>query len=47
MAFAFTPPQPVIFNGTELRFPIGSLNADAWSVGFCKPGEPDAWRKGR
>jgi len=46
LAFAFTPPQPVIFNGTELRFPIGSLNGDAWSVGFCKPGELDDWRKG-
>jgi hypothetical protein len=46
LAFAFTPPQPVTFNGTELRFPIGSLNGDAWSVGFCKPGELDDWRKG-
>ena len=46
LAFAFTPPQPVTFNGTGMRFPIGSLNGDAWSVGFCKPGELDAWRKG-
>ncbi|MEA3367349.1 MAG: hypothetical protein U9R68_04460, partial [Planctomycetota bacterium] len=47
LAFAFTPPQPVTFNGTDMQFPIGSLNGDAWSVGFCKPGELDAWRKGR
>jgi len=47
LAFAFTPPQPVTFNGTELKFAIGSLNGDAWSVGFCNPGELDAWRKGQ
>ena len=47
LAFTFTPPQPVAFNGTEMQFPIGSLNGDAWSVGFCKPGGLDAWRKGR
>jgi len=47
LAFAFTPPQPVTFNGTEMQFPIGSLNGDAWSVGFCKPGELDAWRTAR
>jgi hypothetical protein len=47
LAFAFTPPQPVTFNGTEMQFPIGSLNGDAWSVGFCEPGGLDAWRKGR
>jgi len=47
LAFAFIPPQPVTFNGDEMQFPIGSLNGDAWSVGFCKPGELDAWRKGQ
>ncbi len=47
LAFAFTPPQPVAFKGTEMQFPIGSLSGDAWSVGFCKPGELDAWRKGQ
>jgi hypothetical protein len=46
LAFAFTPPQPVTFNGAEMQFPIGSLNGDAWSVGFCRPGELDAWRRG-
>ncbi len=46
LAFAFAPPQPVTFNGTEMQFPIGSLSGDAWSVGFIKPGELDAWRKG-
>jgi hypothetical protein len=47
LAFAFSRPQPVTFHGTEMQFPIGSLNGDAWSVGFCKPGELDAWRKGQ
>jgi len=47
LAFGFTPPQPVTFNGTELKFAIGSYNGDACSVGFCKPGELDAWRKAR
>lgn len=47
LAFAFTPPQPVNFKGAGMQFPIGSLNGDSWSVGFCKPGELDAWRKGR
>jgi hypothetical protein len=46
LAFGFTPPQPVTFTGAEMRFPIGSLSGDAWSEGFCKPGELDAWRKG-
>jgi hypothetical protein len=45
LAFAFTPPRSVTFDGTELRFAIGSLNGDAWSVGFCRPGELDVWRK--
>ena len=47
LAFAFARPQRVTFNGTEMQFPIGSLNGDAWSVGLCKPGELDAWRKGQ
>ena len=47
LVFAFTPPQPVTFNGTGMQFPIGSFSEDAWSVGFCKPGELDAWRKGQ
>ncbi len=47
LAFAFTPSQPVTFNGAGMQFPIGSLNGDAWSVGFCKPGQLDAWRRGR
>jgi hypothetical protein len=45
LAFAFTPPRSVTFDGTELSFAIGSLNGDAWSVGFCRPGELDVWRK--
>jgi hypothetical protein len=44
LAFTFEPPQQVTFNGTELKFSIGSLKGDNWQVGFCKPGELDAWR---
>ncbi len=47
LAFAFTPPQPVTLNDTQMQFPIGSLTGDTWSIGFCKPGELDAWRKGQ
>ena len=46
LAFSFTPPQPVTFNGTGLQFPIGTRNGDTWSVGFCKPGTLDDWRTG-
>jgi hypothetical protein len=47
LAFGFIPPQPVSFNGTELKFAVGSYNGDACSIGFCKPGELDAWRRGQ
>ena len=47
LAFAFSPPQPVKFSGTEMQFPIGSLTGDAWSAGFCRPGELGAWREGQ
>ena len=47
LAFAFTPPQPVTFKGAGMQFPIGSLNGDSWSVGFCRPSGLDAWRKRR
>jgi len=29
LAFEFTPPQPVTFDGTALRFPIGCLEGEA------------------
>jgi hypothetical protein len=45
IAFAFTPPQAVTFKGTSIEFSIGSLTGDRWSVGFCRPGELDQWRK--
>jgi hypothetical protein len=44
LAFKFEPPQDVTFNGTELKFSIGSLTNDNWQVGFCRPGELDIWR---
>ena len=44
LAFAFQPAQEVAFNGTELKFTIGSLTNDNWQVGFCRPGELDRWR---
>jgi NAD(P)-dependent dehydrogenase (short-subunit alcohol dehydrogenase family) len=39
--------QELAFNGTELKFAIGSLTNDNWQVGFCRPGEFDAWRGAR
>jgi hypothetical protein len=45
LAFGFDPPQNVTFRGTGLAFAIGSLTGDTWSVGFCRPGELDAWRE--
>ena len=42
--FDFRPPQRVTFNGTELKFSIGSLTNDQWTIGFCRPGTLDAWR---
>jgi hypothetical protein len=44
LAFKFEPAQEVAFNGAALKFAIGSLTNDNWQVGFCKPGELDAWR---
>ena len=44
LAFKFEPPQDVQFNGLEMRFTIGSLTGDNWQVGFCRPGQFDAWR---
>ena len=43
LAFAFQPAQEVAFNGTELKFAIGSLTNDNWQVGFCRPAQLDAW----
>jgi len=44
LAFKFEPAQEVTFNGTGLKFAIGSLTNDNWQVGFCRPGGLDAWR---
>ena len=44
LAFKFEPPQEVAFNGTELKFAIGSWTNDNWQLGFCRSGELDAWR---
>ena len=44
LAFKFEPAQEVTFNGTELKFAIGSWTNDNWQVGFCRTGELDAWR---
>lgn len=45
LALAFDPPQKVSFEGAGLRFPLGSLTGDAWSLGFCRPDGLDDWRK--
>jgi len=44
LAFKFEPPQEVAFNGTELKFAIGSWTNDNWQLGFCRSGELEAWR---
>jgi hypothetical protein len=44
LAFKFEPPQEIVFKGTEMKFELGSLSGDGFSVGFCKPDEFDAWR---
>ena len=44
LAFEFQPAQEVTFNGTELKFAIGSLTNDNWQIGFCRPGELERWR---
>jgi hypothetical protein len=47
LAFAFHPAQQVTFDGAGLKFSIGSDTGDAWSVGFCRPGQLEAWRGGK
>jgi hypothetical protein len=44
LAFKFEPAQQVEFNGAGLKFAIGSLTNDNWQVGFCRPGQLEAWR---
>ena len=44
LAFKFEPAQEVAFNGTELKFAVGSRTNDNWQLGFCRSGELDAWR---
>lgn len=44
LAFNFEPPQEVAFQGARMKFALGSLANDNWQIGFCKPGEFDAWR---
>jgi hypothetical protein len=44
LAFKFEPAQEVAFNGTELKFAVGSWTNDNWQLGFCRSGELDAWR---
>ena len=44
ICFDFIPAQAVTFDETELKFSIGSLTNDQWTVGFCSPGTVDDWR---
>jgi hypothetical protein len=44
LCFEFKPAQEISFTGTGMKFQLGSLTGDRWSVGFCKPGELDTWR---
>jgi hypothetical protein len=43
LAFQLQPPQAVEFQGPGMRFSISALNGDNWQVGFCRPGQFDAW----
>jgi hypothetical protein len=47
LAFAFQPAQEVAFDGAGLKFALGSHTGDAWSVGFCRPGQLAAWHSGK
>jgi hypothetical protein len=47
LAFKFEPAQEVAFNGTELKFAIGSWTNDNWQLGFCRSVEFEAWRGGK
>jgi hypothetical protein len=47
LAFKFEPAQEVAFNGTELKFTIGSWTNDNWQLGFCRSGELESWRSGK
>jgi Heparinase II/III-like protein len=44
LAFKFEPAQEVTFSGTKLKFAISSRTGDNWQLGFCRPGQLDAWR---
>jgi hypothetical protein len=44
LAFKFEPAQEVTFNGTALKFSIGSWTNDNWQLGFCRSGELEDWR---
>lgn len=44
LAFQFVPPREVAFEGVKLAFALPCLTGDHWTVGFCTPGELDAWR---
>ena len=43
LAVKFEPPQLVSFEGTGLRFTLTAATNDGWHIGFCRPGEFDAW----
>jgi hypothetical protein len=44
LCFDFKPAQEVTFEGTGMKFQLGTLTGDTWTVGFCKPGELSTWR---
>ena len=44
LAFHFSPPQEVTFDGMKLTFRIGCLAGESWSAGFIRPGGLDEWR---
>jgi hypothetical protein len=45
LALQFNPPRPVRFVGLEVQFMIPIRESETWSLGFCKPGTLDDWRR--
>jgi hypothetical protein len=44
LCFQFVPPQKVEFTETGMKFDMGTLTGDQWTVGFCRNGELEKWR---
>lgn len=47
IALQFNPPRPVRFDGLQVQFMIPIREPETWSLGFCKPGTLEEWRRGK